>query len=428
MNRIYKVVWNKVRNCYVVVSELAKSTGKSSQDKRVRPLSMKAAAVLAAFFVTVGGGTLTAVQAADTTSTVALQAEQQQDSKDINKSVNQDGTVEVDTTNYGGPKVTVTDVQKKSVLEHAGIKAGSVGKNTGRIVSLGEAKIGDNSREVVSLGYASVGNNVYKGIAINGNISTWGTNNQIALGGQTTQNGAVALGYGTEASTANSVALGNGSKAYANDINNAKEKKVVSIGNSKKNSHRRLINLAEGENDYDAVNVKQLKEVKATADNSVQYDKLESGKINTGSVTFQGVTQKIKGQDGKDVEVNTGTTLNQVKDISVQTPVYEMGQWGYTDKVIGYESRSFANAGIVPGKLDGDRANKGNNVAIDDYSHIINAEQSIAIGSATVDMTNVKQTGAEGVGPWNGIAIGQIASVKDSHNGVAIGSLCRINR
>lgn len=64
MNRIYKVVWNKVRNCYVVVSELAKSTGKSSQDKGVRTMSMKAAAVLAAFFVTVGGGTLTAVQAA----------------------------------------------------------------------------------------------------------------------------------------------------------------------------------------------------------------------------------------------------------------------------------------------------------------------------------------------------------------------------
>lgn len=28
MNHIYKVVWSKVKNCYVVVSEIAKSNGK----------------------------------------------------------------------------------------------------------------------------------------------------------------------------------------------------------------------------------------------------------------------------------------------------------------------------------------------------------------------------------------------------------------
>lgn len=29
MNRIYKVIWSKVRHCYVVVSELAKRNGKT---------------------------------------------------------------------------------------------------------------------------------------------------------------------------------------------------------------------------------------------------------------------------------------------------------------------------------------------------------------------------------------------------------------
>lgn len=28
MNKIYKVIWSRVRNCYVVVSELAKRAGK----------------------------------------------------------------------------------------------------------------------------------------------------------------------------------------------------------------------------------------------------------------------------------------------------------------------------------------------------------------------------------------------------------------
>ena len=30
MNKIYKVIWSKVRNCYVAVSEIAKRNGKSS--------------------------------------------------------------------------------------------------------------------------------------------------------------------------------------------------------------------------------------------------------------------------------------------------------------------------------------------------------------------------------------------------------------
>ncbi|WP_423781336.1 ESPR domain-containing protein, partial [Acidaminococcus timonensis] len=30
MNKIYKVIYSKVRNCYVVVSELAKNNGKGT--------------------------------------------------------------------------------------------------------------------------------------------------------------------------------------------------------------------------------------------------------------------------------------------------------------------------------------------------------------------------------------------------------------
>lgn len=56
MNKVYKVIWNKAKHCYVVVSELAKSQGKSSQDKRASRMSMRAAAVLAAFLVSIGGG------------------------------------------------------------------------------------------------------------------------------------------------------------------------------------------------------------------------------------------------------------------------------------------------------------------------------------------------------------------------------------
>ncbi len=34
MNRIYKVIWNKGKNCYSVVSEIAKNHGKSSSCRK----------------------------------------------------------------------------------------------------------------------------------------------------------------------------------------------------------------------------------------------------------------------------------------------------------------------------------------------------------------------------------------------------------
>lgn len=46
MNRIYKVVWSKAKNCYTVVSEIAKRHGKGNRARTC------AAAFLAAFALT----------------------------------------------------------------------------------------------------------------------------------------------------------------------------------------------------------------------------------------------------------------------------------------------------------------------------------------------------------------------------------------
>ena len=52
MNKIYKLVWSKIRNAWVVVSEIAKSHGKESSPVRERKVLK--AAVLS---VILGGGT-----------------------------------------------------------------------------------------------------------------------------------------------------------------------------------------------------------------------------------------------------------------------------------------------------------------------------------------------------------------------------------
>ena len=53
MNKIFKVVWSKVRNCYVVVSEIAKNTV-SGVGKRNRIGKISLAATLAASVLTGG--------------------------------------------------------------------------------------------------------------------------------------------------------------------------------------------------------------------------------------------------------------------------------------------------------------------------------------------------------------------------------------
>lgn len=50
MNHIYKVIWNKAKNCYTVVSEIAKSHSDSTKRVRVgTTAALMAAAVLTGF-------------------------------------------------------------------------------------------------------------------------------------------------------------------------------------------------------------------------------------------------------------------------------------------------------------------------------------------------------------------------------------------
>lgn len=54
MNRIYKVIWSKVKNQYVVVSELAHSNGKQSSTSKISSVRGSLRAMLAALMVAGG--------------------------------------------------------------------------------------------------------------------------------------------------------------------------------------------------------------------------------------------------------------------------------------------------------------------------------------------------------------------------------------
>ena len=103
-----------------------------------------------------------------------------------------------------------------------------------------------------------------------GNSSVaWGGNSTVLagkhfsgaiFGGKALENQAVAVGYNAEVSANQSVALGVDSKAT--------EEKTVSVGSDK--MKRRIVNVADGKADNDAVNMKQFNEVKVKSNNAVQ--------------------------------------------------------------------------------------------------------------------------------------------------------------
>ena len=105
MNRIYKVIWSKVKHQYVVTSEFAHSCTKSTTSR----VGKSALAALAAFVLTAGAGGVS-VQAADTTSVnqETLLAMQLSSSKDKNDAVVVPVALDeqIDSTPTGGEEVS----------------------------------------------------------------------------------------------------------------------------------------------------------------------------------------------------------------------------------------------------------------------------------------------------------------------------------
>ena len=101
--------------------------------------------------------------------------------------------------------------------------------------------------------------------------------NSSAFGSQAkvVTNKAVAVGQGTRVLAENSVALGQGSVVDRGEIN------TVSVGNA--TTKRRVTNVADGINAHDAVNVKQLNEVKSSVD-SVRKDLQKNDKKLRGGI------------------------------------------------------------------------------------------------------------------------------------------------
>lgn len=290
MNKIYKVMYSKVKQCAVVVSEIAKSHGHNGESSGVR----KHAALTAAVLIALGSLSFTTAfmpmtaEADDLTKTdgsnfVGVERRNGlfDDSDYANhngKGAHGDDSITVGLKASGGDgTITIGDRRAEQSLGSVYVGRGP-GMPTGKVLPDNT----DNGYWATSVGYQSDATG-YGSIAIGSNATannsydkdstghgitlrtTSGDGKTVVLNGKPDiQRASVAIGYGANADNGN-IAIGSYSDA-STDLRTAKTAayltdttadSYVSVGKS--DALRRISNVADGAADSDVATIGQLK-------------------------------------------------------------------------------------------------------------------------------------------------------------------------
>ena len=201
MNHVFKIIWNTVNQCWVAVSELSKSVGKSSQIDKRKALN-----------VIIGAAVLAGV------STTAM-AETNVVSNDQGNIVGGIGATALAGTGTTGNSVVLGNKAKSEITESVVIGGNTT--NTGRwSVTLGD-KADGNSQYGVTIGnraYSGKGANAIAiGLMAKTSNEKAGGNSQTAVGvaSYADGEGASAFGATANATGALATAVGRNSKALA---------------------------------------------------------------------------------------------------------------------------------------------------------------------------------------------------------------------
>lgn len=288
MNKIYKVMYSKVKQCTVVVSEIAKSHGHHGESSSVR----KHAALMASVLIALGSLSFTTAfvpmtaEAADKTKTDGsnfVGVERTDGFLDDNKYDNYGGkgagpdsiTLGLNAQ-AGSGTITIGDRRANASLGSVYVGQGDIAKpklDTGGWVT----SIGYNSDATgygsIALGSNAVAKNSYakdsqeNPLVYNQTYSENGETKVRLVAKPDIQRASVAIGYGASADNGN-IAIGSYSdastdlrtvaddtaKAYLTD---KKADSYVSVG--KTGALRRISNVADGAADSDAATIRQLK-------------------------------------------------------------------------------------------------------------------------------------------------------------------------
>ena len=211
----------------------------------------------------------------------------------------------------------------------------------------------------------------------------------IGKGSKATKKGAMTIGESAQSNANNSLALGNGTIINQADIKNKNakytndgfdiENGVVAIAN--KGKERRLVNLAAGREDTDAVNVKQLSEVNDNLAKSIAGPNYNGYTVDSnGRYTYKAPDFEIKNQTLHTVK--EAVELAQTNYVSVNSTI--------APKTAGsnYDNKGAQGAGsIALGESTGTNAAAVDSVAIGHYTKV-NGNNTVAIGANITAATN----------------------------------------
>ena len=410
MNHVFKIIWNTVNQCWIAVSELSKSVGKSSQTDKRKALN-----------VIIGA----AVLAGATTSAMA----------ETNVVVNDKGTV------IGGTGA-VADRTNAVVLGN------SANSNTADSIAIGTgAKVegdADYNKYNIAIGNKARSTN-RETVAIGNNADGWGTGG-VAIGGGSNASGrGTAIGYGAKASGVEGLATAIGNES------NASGRGAIAMGNGAKSSASDTIALgfATNANATNAVTIGVRSfatgksasaygsNSKASGDystaigvvaNTTGYSSTALGygaKAEGHRSTALGTNSWSKGHDsaalGHQARAIGDTSLALGQDVNA-TGIYSMaiGYNANSDKsgsvAIGLRSKSSAEDALALGSAA--NASGRSSVAIGDYAKA-EGYTSVAMGrNSKASETN----SAAILGNATGISSIAIGGNATAANSVALGS------
>lgn len=311
MNKIYKVMYSKVKQCAVVVSEIAKSHGHYGESSSVR----KHAALMAAVLIALGSfsfTTLPTVQATDSLFSNDYVGTNYKDDNgnsyaaNVTKNYHGAGAQGVGSNTLGmnaiAGKNTVTIGDRNASLSQESVYIGSKYDANNQVhPSSGTA--------VVSVGYGSDAAGTGS-IAIGSGAAADSFDNAGHGTNPDKSSQSIAIGYNAKAKQ-NNIAIGAGSMATAAAsgtaslyTNQAASKYYVSVGDGTENSatqYRRITNVADGAADSDAATIAQLKKVVSETDAS------KKANIDASNI---GIHLKYKA-DGKTEADSADKTTNE---------------------------------------------------------------------------------------------------------------------
>lgn len=225
--------------------------------------------------------------------------------------------------------------------------------------------------------------------------------NSTAIGSGATVTGANAMAIGTKAkaSTPNSLALGSGTEitktltdgysAFTNEINHNYEMGVVAVGND--GVGRRITNVAGGEDDTDAANIKQLKYVNSNLAKSIAGSSYTGYEAN-GS-TYKAPDFNIKNSTYhtvKEAVEAAQTNFFSAKGDSSDANYDNTGATGTNATAAGVRTSAAGNYGTAVG-ADASAAN-ANSTAIG-YKAKSSVNDGVALGSDSVASVAAGKTG-----------------------------------